>query len=182
MQFDMTRAWKDEEYRQSLSREQWAQLIENPAGEAELSEAELEQITGTGVGAGGGVAKSDVSAFGVKNNSYYCNNFSIRPTTNVDLGENDRNRNGLLGDLTIALFGDHTTRDRRNFTFDFGCSISGGLGNNVCIFGATNKEHTSIDAYLMQQGREAGLMPRPSFLFHDSIIACLYYIISWTFA
>ncbi|GHO73493.1 hypothetical protein KSD_12640 [Ktedonobacter sp. SOSP1-85] len=142
MQFDMTRAWKDEEYRQSLSREQWAQLIENPAGEAELSEAELEQITGTGVGAGGvgaggGVAKSDVSAFGVKNNSYYCNNFSIRPTTNVDLGENDRNRNGgLLDNLTIALFGDHTTtRDRRNINFDFGCSISGGLGNNVCIFG-----------------------------------------------
>lgn len=139
MQFDITRAWKDEEYRQSLSREQWAQLIESPAGEAELSEAELEHINGTGpgggIGKGGGVGEYGASAFGVKNNSYYCNNFSIRPTTNVNLGENDREKNGLLDNLTIALLGDHTHRDRRNITFDFGCSISSGLGNNVCIFG-----------------------------------------------
>lgn len=42
------RAWKDPEYRASLSTEQRAELPENPAGKAltELDTADLEQVTG----------------------------------------------------------------------------------------------------------------------------------------
>ncbi len=42
----IVRAWKDEEYRKSLSCEEAAMLQENPAGELELSDAELEAING----------------------------------------------------------------------------------------------------------------------------------------
>ncbi|GHO67239.1 hypothetical protein KSC_061310 [Ktedonobacter sp. SOSP1-52] len=100
MQFDITRAWKDEEYRESLE-----QQVESPVGAVELSESELELINGTGaggVGKGGGVTKSDSSAVGIKNNSYFCHNFSYHPTTNVNLGENN-NRGGLLGLLQMVL-------------------------------------------------------------------------------
>lgn len=48
MKFDVIRAWKDEAYRRSLSVEECSQLPENPAGEIELSEAELEAIYGGG--------------------------------------------------------------------------------------------------------------------------------------
>lgn len=40
------RAWKDEEYRSSLSAEQQAQLPEHPAGQVELSDEEMELIEG----------------------------------------------------------------------------------------------------------------------------------------
>jgi mersacidin/lichenicidin family type 2 lantibiotic len=43
---DIIRAWKDEEYRNSLSEEQRAQLPENPAGMIELSDAEMQVIAG----------------------------------------------------------------------------------------------------------------------------------------
>lgn len=46
MNFDVTRAWKDETYRQSLSEEERSHLPENPVGEIELSESELEAIHG----------------------------------------------------------------------------------------------------------------------------------------
>jgi mersacidin/lichenicidin family type 2 lantibiotic len=46
------RAWKDEEYRASLSEAERALLPEHPSGLNELSEAELEQLAG-----GGGVFK-----------------------------------------------------------------------------------------------------------------------------
>ncbi len=46
MEFDIVRAWKDAHYRQSLTTEQQAQLPENPVGELELSEAELEMVSG----------------------------------------------------------------------------------------------------------------------------------------
>lgn len=42
----IVRAWKDEEYRRSLSDEQQAQLPEHPAGLLELTEQELEHIAG----------------------------------------------------------------------------------------------------------------------------------------
>src|SRR5262249_25096994 len=45
---DIVRAWKDEEYRLSLTEEQLAALPANPAGTVELDAAELEA-------AGGGV-------------------------------------------------------------------------------------------------------------------------------
>jgi mersacidin/lichenicidin family type 2 lantibiotic len=57
MKFDVTRAWKDESYRESLSAEERSLLPENPAGEIELSEAELEAVYG-GTGGQGGPAIS----------------------------------------------------------------------------------------------------------------------------
>jgi len=46
MKFDIVRAWKDETYRQQLSSEEQALLPANPAGELELSDAELLAIHG----------------------------------------------------------------------------------------------------------------------------------------
>ncbi|HTI15735.1 MAG TPA: mersacidin/lichenicidin family type 2 lantibiotic [Dictyobacter sp.] len=46
MKFDIVRAWKDATYRESLSAEEQAMLPANPAGEIELSDAELETIHG----------------------------------------------------------------------------------------------------------------------------------------
>ena len=43
---DIIRAWKDENYRNSLSDEQRAQLPQNPAGIIDLSEEEMESIVG----------------------------------------------------------------------------------------------------------------------------------------
>jgi mersacidin/lichenicidin family type 2 lantibiotic len=47
---NIARAWKDETYRQSLSVEEQAMLPANPAGEIELTEAELGAISGAGWG------------------------------------------------------------------------------------------------------------------------------------
>jgi mersacidin/lichenicidin family type 2 lantibiotic len=44
--FDIIRAWKDEEYRNSLSEEQRSQLPENPAGMIELSDEDMESVAG----------------------------------------------------------------------------------------------------------------------------------------
>ncbi len=43
---DIIRAWKDEEYRNSLSEEQRSQLPENPVGIVELPDADMERIAG----------------------------------------------------------------------------------------------------------------------------------------
>ncbi|EFH89475.1 mersacidin/lichenicidin family type 2 lantibiotic [Ktedonobacter racemifer] len=43
MQYDIVRAWKDEEYRQGLGQET---LAENPAGVVELSDESLEIVSG----------------------------------------------------------------------------------------------------------------------------------------
>jgi mersacidin/lichenicidin family type 2 lantibiotic len=43
---NIVRAWKDEEFRNSLSAEELALLPENPAGVIELEDAELEAVTG----------------------------------------------------------------------------------------------------------------------------------------
>jgi mersacidin/lichenicidin family type 2 lantibiotic len=45
---DIIRAWKDEEYRLSLSEEQRAVLPEHPAGLMELVDAELDDVVGAG--------------------------------------------------------------------------------------------------------------------------------------
>lgn len=45
---DIIRAWKDEEYRNSLSEEQRSQLPENPAGMIELSDEDSEALVGGG--------------------------------------------------------------------------------------------------------------------------------------
>lgn len=52
MSFDITRAWKDESYRASLSDEQLNLLPANPAGE--LTEAELADVAGGFDGGFGG--------------------------------------------------------------------------------------------------------------------------------
>ncbi len=46
MNSNIVRAWKDEFYRQSLSDEERALLPENPVGELELTDAELEGVFG----------------------------------------------------------------------------------------------------------------------------------------
>lgn len=43
---DIIRAWKDEEYRNSLSDAERAQLPENPAGLIELPDEELDAVAG----------------------------------------------------------------------------------------------------------------------------------------
>jgi mersacidin/lichenicidin family type 2 lantibiotic len=43
---DIVRAWKDAEYRQSLSEAERAQLPDHPAGLIELTDAELEDVAG----------------------------------------------------------------------------------------------------------------------------------------
>jgi mersacidin/lichenicidin family type 2 lantibiotic len=71
-QQDIIRAWKDRNYRESLSQEQRSQLPENPAGVVELSDEVLENIAGgmrarsgggggggTGCGTGGNCTKCD---------------------------------------------------------------------------------------------------------------------------
>jgi mersacidin/lichenicidin family type 2 lantibiotic len=45
-QQDIIRAWKDEAYRNSLSAEERALLPENPAGSIDLSDEDLQGITG----------------------------------------------------------------------------------------------------------------------------------------
>ena len=46
---DVVRAWKDAEYRNSLTAEELAALPENPAGATELPDAELENAAGGAV-------------------------------------------------------------------------------------------------------------------------------------
>ena len=46
MRLDIVRAWKDETYRQSLSKEQLDLLPAHPVGELELSDADLESVYG----------------------------------------------------------------------------------------------------------------------------------------
>ena len=43
---DIIRAWKDEEYRNSLTKAQRSQLPENPAGAFELSDSQAQTVTG----------------------------------------------------------------------------------------------------------------------------------------
>ena len=43
---DIIRAWKDEDYRDSLSDEEKAQLPENPAGLIELTDEDMSSVSG----------------------------------------------------------------------------------------------------------------------------------------
>ncbi|MCP6757220.1 MAG: mersacidin/lichenicidin family type 2 lantibiotic [Fischerella sp. CENA71] len=53
-QKDIIRAWKDEDFRNSLTEEQLSQLPENPAGILELEDEEMKNISG------GAVSTSDI--------------------------------------------------------------------------------------------------------------------------
>jgi len=46
---EITRAWKDPEYREQLTAEQRAQLPQSPAGLIELTDGELAEVAG-GIG------------------------------------------------------------------------------------------------------------------------------------
>ena len=46
MAIDIERAWKDPEYRKSLTPEEQALLPQNPTGPAPTSEEELDQVVG----------------------------------------------------------------------------------------------------------------------------------------
>jgi mersacidin/lichenicidin family type 2 lantibiotic len=46
MTVDIVRAWKDPEYRKSLTPEELASLPPNPAGDPEISAEEIERISG----------------------------------------------------------------------------------------------------------------------------------------
>ena len=48
MKLDIIRAWKDEGYRWTLSEEERHALPENPIGELELTDADLEAVIGGG--------------------------------------------------------------------------------------------------------------------------------------
>ena len=47
---EIIRAWKDKNFRNSLSEEQRAQLPANPAGLVEIDDTQLVQVTGGGLG------------------------------------------------------------------------------------------------------------------------------------
>jgi mersacidin/lichenicidin family type 2 lantibiotic len=57
------RAWKDEEYRNSLTPAQRARIPKNPAGLIDLEDAEMQAAVGgsLGVAAGGGGAKAPIT-------------------------------------------------------------------------------------------------------------------------
>ena len=46
MAVDIERAWKDPEYRRTLTPEELASLPANPAGSAEVSDDELSNVSG----------------------------------------------------------------------------------------------------------------------------------------
>jgi mersacidin/lichenicidin family type 2 lantibiotic len=73
MELDIVRAWKDDVYRQSLTAEEQAMLPENPIGEYELSDAELEMIYGGGCHHKGGHNKGNHGGGIV----YHNNSFSL---------------------------------------------------------------------------------------------------------
>ncbi|MEQ8756242.1 MAG: mersacidin/lichenicidin family type 2 lantibiotic [Coleofasciculus sp. G1-WW12-02] len=61
---DIIRAWKDEEYRNSLSEEERSQLPENPAGMIELSDDAAQAV------AGGKFVANLPAVFGFKTDEY----------------------------------------------------------------------------------------------------------------
>jgi len=71
---DIARAWKDQTYREHLSAEERTQVPANPAGEIELSEADLAAIYG-GDGWGeesGACAWDGTSGMQTEQNSHIC--------------------------------------------------------------------------------------------------------------
>ena len=65
---DVIRAWKDEEYRLSLSDAERAQLPAHPAGLVELQDAELDQ-------AAGGAVTDWITC---TNSVFFCNNVTSK--------------------------------------------------------------------------------------------------------
>jgi mersacidin/lichenicidin family type 2 lantibiotic len=68
---DIIRAWKDAEYRNSLTQEQREALPENPAGIVDLSSAELSKVTG-GLGSGVSSLPCELDKLGYTKNTFPC--------------------------------------------------------------------------------------------------------------
>ena len=78
MSIDVVRAWKDAEYRESLSSEELALVPAHPAGEVELAEEDLLGITGglldsVNIAVLGGSGGCKYTAFGEDASCYYSN-------------------------------------------------------------------------------------------------------------
>ena len=77
MKFDVVRAWKDEDYRLSLSDEERSSLPANPVGELELTDADLEVVYGgwsrRSRNSGGGGGNSNVCS--IVCISFQCHSF-----------------------------------------------------------------------------------------------------------
>ena len=81
---DIVRAWKDEEYRSSLSEAQRAELPDNPAGLIELSESDLRDVAG-------GTITPILITITVCPTFDYCSNITVCPSVNycpVDVVQN----------------------------------------------------------------------------------------------
>jgi mersacidin/lichenicidin family type 2 lantibiotic len=102
MKFDIIRAWKDASYRNSLSAEELALLPSNPAGEIELTDADLEAVNGGchchghhrgGSGSGGGTAVISAVRTLICVNSLAiggsCNSFSVDAGCNTSVSNGD---------------------------------------------------------------------------------------------
>lgn len=63
--FDIIRAWKDEDYRATLSQEQLDSLPENPAGLIELKDEDMSSLSG-GCTTCGGTTAITHTCFGCK--------------------------------------------------------------------------------------------------------------------
>ncbi|MBW4577389.1 MAG: mersacidin/lichenicidin family type 2 lantibiotic [Aphanothece sp. CMT-3BRIN-NPC111] len=75
---NIIRAWKDAEFRNSLSAEELASLPENPAGVIELTDAEMKSVTGAAP-----PYTSPAACQGTTN--YYCTSFVCDPNHTTDL-------------------------------------------------------------------------------------------------
>ncbi len=81
MKFDITRAWKDEAYRQTLSEEQLNTLPANPAGE--LGDAEMAAVCGGGGEDIGGNWAGIGASSAASSNSRHTHSFSLLCDINV---------------------------------------------------------------------------------------------------
>lgn len=61
MNINIARAWKDAEYRKSLSADELASLPENPVGAVEISDDEASTIMGMGGGGGSATCCENLS-------------------------------------------------------------------------------------------------------------------------
>jgi mersacidin/lichenicidin family type 2 lantibiotic len=79
---DIIRAWKDEDYRNSLSEEQRAQLPENPAGMVELSDEAMQTVAGGllsifGCNGGGGNTSNPVFTICIPTQGLTCSTINV---------------------------------------------------------------------------------------------------------
>lgn len=68
--YDLIRAWKDEDYFESLSEKERSLVPENPAGIIELSDEEMENVAG-------GVLNNTAICINIENNVDASNNINI---------------------------------------------------------------------------------------------------------